>query len=73
MADHSIEKLRAEFVYLLQRQIEALELDAFVGLTDAEQHEYDSRQERIRDIEDRIMNSSHQPLIPTAAAGKGRD
>ncbi|HXC42925.1 MAG TPA: hypothetical protein VNY51_05300 [Candidatus Dormibacteraeota bacterium] len=67
MGDCNAQKLRVEFVNLLRRQIEALELDAFVGLTDAEQHEYDGRQARIRDLEERIEKTSDQPLIPAAA------
>jgi hypothetical protein len=46
--EDSVEKLRAEFVDLLRKQIEALELDVYVGLTDAERIEYWTRQERIR-------------------------
>jgi hypothetical protein len=50
MEDHRVEELR-EFVNLLQKQVEALELETYVGLTDAEQREYYSRQERIRGLE----------------------
>jgi hypothetical protein len=50
MEHHRIEQLRTEFVNLLQKQVEALELDIYVGLTDAELHEYHQRQERIRDL-----------------------
>jgi|HubBroStandDraft_4_1064222.scaffolds.fasta_scaffold253007_2 hypothetical protein len=71
-ADHNEQKLRVEFVNLLRRQIEALELDAFVGLTEAEQCEYDSRQQRIRDLEERIRRTSDQPLVSGPAAGIGR-
>jgi hypothetical protein len=72
MADHNDQELRVEFVNLLRRQIEALELDAFVGLTEAEQCEYDSRQQRIRDLEERIRKTSDEPLVSEAAAGKWR-
>jgi hypothetical protein len=70
--DHNDQKLRVEFVNLLRRQIEALELDAFVGLTEAEQCEYDSRQQRIRDLEERIRKTSDEPRVSESAAGKGR-
>ncbi len=30
--EDSVEELRAEFVYLLRKQVEARELDAYVGL-----------------------------------------
>jgi hypothetical protein len=50
MRDDSVEKLRAELVNLLQRQVEALELETYVGLTDAELCEFYRRQARIRDV-----------------------
>jgi hypothetical protein len=50
MRDDSVEQLRAELVNLLQRQVEALELETYVGLTDAELREFYKRQERIRDL-----------------------
>ncbi len=49
--EDSVEELRAELVYLLRKQVEAQELDAYVGLTDAERSEYNKRQERIRDLD----------------------
>jgi hypothetical protein len=45
-----LEKIRAELLALLRKQIEALELDTFVGLTDLERHEYDARHDRIREL-----------------------
>jgi hypothetical protein len=50
MEHDGIEQLRAELVKLLRKQVEALELETYVGLTDAEHREYYSRQERIRDL-----------------------
>jgi hypothetical protein len=50
MRDDSVEQLRTELVNLLQRQVEALELETYVGLTDAELREFYKRQERIRDL-----------------------
>jgi hypothetical protein len=47
----SVEDVHAEFVALLLKQVEALELDIYIGLTDAERDEYDRRQERIRDLD----------------------
>lgn len=50
MRDDSVEQLRTELVNLLQRQVEALELETYVGLTGAELREFYERQERIRDL-----------------------
>ena len=49
--ESSIKKLQAEFVDLLRKQVEALELDTYVGLTEEERSEYYKRQERIRDLD----------------------
>jgi hypothetical protein len=54
----SVKKLQAEFVDLLRKQVEALELDAYVGLTDEERSEYYGRQERIRDLDAKLSESS---------------
>jgi len=45
-----LETIRAELVALFQRQVEALERDTFVGLTDVERYEYDARQDRIHEL-----------------------
>ncbi len=50
MGDRRVEELR-EFVNLLQKQVEALELETYVGLTDKEQRDYFRRLERIRGLE----------------------
>jgi len=47
-----------ELFDLLRKQVEALELDVYVGLTDAERSEYYKRQERIRDLEAKMGQSS---------------
>lgn len=52
-----IEELKAELVDLLQRQIEALELEIYVGLTEGERHEYSKRQLRIRELDAEIGRS----------------
>jgi len=65
MEDDSIEQLRAELVSLLQKQVEALEVETYVGLTEAELREYDKRQERIRDLEGSLDPSRLSP--PTTA------
>ena len=52
-----VKKLQAEFVDLLRKQVEALELDAYVGLTDEERSEYYGRQERIRDLDAKLSES----------------
>jgi hypothetical protein len=40
MRDDSVKQLRVELVTLLQKQVEASELETYVGLTDAELREY---------------------------------
>ena len=45
-----LKQIRAEFLALIEKQVEALELDIFVGLTDLERYEYDARQVRIREL-----------------------
>jgi len=56
--EDSVKKLQAEFVDLLRKQVEALELDSYVGLTDEERGEYYERQERIRDLDAKMTGSS---------------
>jgi hypothetical protein len=53
----SVNQLKAEFVDLLRKQVEALELDTYVGLTDEERSEYYQRQERIRDLDAKMTES----------------
>jgi hypothetical protein len=53
-----VKELHAEFIDLLRKQVEALELDTYVGLTDEERNEYYGRQERIRDLDVRMSKSS---------------
>jgi hypothetical protein len=53
-----VEQLRAEFVDLLQKQVDALELEAYVGLTDSERLEYSKRQKRIRDLDTELSKFS---------------
>jgi hypothetical protein len=48
--DDVIDQLRAELITLLQKQVEALELETYVGLTDSEFREYHKRQERIHNL-----------------------
>jgi hypothetical protein len=54
-----IEELRADLVDLLQRQVEALELETYVGLTDAERCEFYKRQQSIRDLHAKISCLDH--------------
>jgi len=56
--EDSVKKLQAEFVDLLRKQVEALELDAYVGLTEEERGKYYERQERIRDLDAKMSESS---------------
>ena len=45
-----LEQIRAELVALFEKQLEALERDTFVGLTDVERYEYDARHDRIHEL-----------------------
>ena len=45
-----LKQIRAEFLALIEKQVEALELDIFVGLTDVERYEYDERHDRIHEL-----------------------
>jgi hypothetical protein len=56
--EDSVKELQVEFVDLLRKQVEALELEAYVGLTDEERSEYNERQERIRDLDAQMSQSS---------------
>src|SRR4029077_13127611 len=56
--EDSVKKLQTEFVDLLRKQVQALELDTYVGLTDEERSEYYGRQERIRDLDAKLSESS---------------
>jgi len=56
--EDSVKKLKAEFVDLLRKQVEALELDTYVGLTDEERSEYYKRRERIRDLDAKMTEPS---------------
>jgi len=66
----SVDELQAEFVYLLRKQVEARELDAYVGLTDAERSEYNKRQERIRDLDAKMSGSSDPGALAYGQAFK---
>ena len=56
--EDSAKELQAEFLDLLRKQVEALELEAYVGLTGEERSEYYERQERIRDLDAQMSQSS---------------
>ena len=45
-----LEQIRAELVALFQKQLEALELDTFDGLTDLDRIEYAARHDRIQEL-----------------------
>ncbi len=45
-----LEQIRAELLVLIEKQVEALERDTFVGLTDVERYEYDARHDRIHEL-----------------------
>ena len=45
-----LEQIRTELLALIEKQVEALERDTFVGLTDVERYEYDARQDRIHEL-----------------------
>jgi hypothetical protein len=45
-----LEDIRAELIALFQKQLEALELDTFVGLTNLQRSEYAVRNDRISEL-----------------------
>jgi len=45
-----LEQIRAKLLALIEKQVEALERDTFVGLTDVERYEYDARHDRIHEL-----------------------
>jgi len=50
METHNYVQLRNELIQLTEKQIHTLEKRTFGGITEAEQREYEERQERIRDL-----------------------
>jgi hypothetical protein len=50
METRNQEHLRSELIQLTEKQISALENQTFGAITEAEQSEYEERQERIRDL-----------------------
>ncbi|HKS75239.1 MAG TPA: hypothetical protein VJQ82_18680 [Terriglobales bacterium] len=58
-----IGRLQAEFVDLLRKQVDALELDVYVGLTESERSQYDRRQERIRELNVKMRESSERASL----------
>ena len=50
METHNQEHLRNELIQLTEKQINTLEKRTFGVVTEAEQSEYEERQERIRDL-----------------------
>lgn len=50
METRNQEHLRSELIQLTEKQIGTLEKRTFGGITEAEQSEYEERQERIRDL-----------------------
>ena len=49
-----LEDIRAELIALFQKQLQALELDTFVGLTNVERSEYEARNDRIRELQAKL-------------------
>ena len=45
-----LEDIRAELIALFHKQLEALDRDTFVGLTEAERREYDARHARLQEL-----------------------
>lgn len=50
MGTRNQELLRNELIQLTEKQINTLEKRTFGGITEAEQGEYEERQDRIRDL-----------------------
>ena len=49
-----LEQIRTELIALFQKQLEALERDTFVGLTDVERYEYAARHDRIQELQAKL-------------------
>jgi hypothetical protein len=49
-----LEDIRAQLVALFQKQLQALELDTFVGLTHLERSDYEARNDRIRELQAKL-------------------
>ena len=58
-----LEQIRAELFALIERQVEALERDTFVGLADVERYEYDARHDRIREFTRKWGNLRLPPRV----------
>jgi hypothetical protein len=56
--DTYIEQMRGEILHLLQVQMDALQEETFVGLTEEELREYDRRAERIRELAEKVSPQS---------------
>jgi len=50
MPNSDSEELRAELLSLLDKQLEVMELSAYVTLTEDEWREYDARKQRIHEL-----------------------
>jgi hypothetical protein len=50
METHNQEHLHSELIQLTEKQISTLKKRTFGGISEAEQSEYEERQERIRDL-----------------------
>jgi hypothetical protein len=50
MPNSDFEELRDELLSLLDKQLEVVELSAYVTLTDEEQREYEARKQRIYEL-----------------------
>jgi hypothetical protein len=51
---NQVEQYREEMVHLLGEQMDALETETYVGLTDEEFRQYDERQARIHELSEKI-------------------
>ena len=49
-----LEQIRAKLVALFEKQLEALERDTFVGLTDIERYQYDARHDHIHELHSKL-------------------
>jgi hypothetical protein len=62
---NEIIEVRDELIVLFQKQLDALELDTYVGLTDEEWRAYGARHDRIRELRRKLseFQNSSRPKI----------
>jgi hypothetical protein len=53
---NQVERCRDEMIHLIGEQMDALETETYVGLTDEEFRQYDARQARIHELSEKLRS-----------------